>query len=54
MLAEAETMMDPSRAEAESILEQLHREREETSRIREKAEKTKIQAETTRKISKTN
>ena len=49
MLAEAEAMMDPSRAEAESILEQLHREREETSRIREKAEKAKIQAETTRK-----
>ena len=49
MLAEAEAMMDPSRAEAESILEQLHQEREETSRIREKAEKAKIQAETTRK-----
>ena len=49
VLEDAQSMMDPSRAEAESILQQLQRERHEVSRIREETEKAKIEAETARR-----
>ena len=49
VLEDAQSMMDPSRAEAESILQQLQRERQEVSRIREETEKAKIEAETARR-----
>jgi DNA mismatch repair protein MutS2 len=49
VLDDAQSMMDPKRAEAETILHQLQREREEATRIREEAETAKIEAETARK-----
>ena len=49
VLDDAESMMDPKRAEAETILQQLQREREEVSRIQAEAEEAKIEAETARK-----
>jgi len=49
VLDDAESMMDPTRAEAETVLEQLHREREEATRIREEAEQAKAEAEAARK-----
>ena len=49
VLEDAQSMMDPSRAEAESILQQLQRERQEVSHIREETEKAKIEAETARR-----
>ncbi|MCH8911563.1 MAG: endonuclease MutS2 [Chloroflexi bacterium] len=49
VLEDAQSMLDPSRAEAESILQQLQRERQEVSRIREETEKAKIEAETARR-----
>jgi DNA mismatch repair protein MutS2 len=49
VLDDAQSMMDPSRAEAETILQQLQREREETRRILDEAERAKIEAETARK-----
>ena len=49
VLEDAQSMMDPSRAKAETILQQLRREREEVSRIREETEKAKIEAETARR-----
>lgn len=49
VLDQAETMMDPKRAEAETILQQLQREREEASRIRAEAEQAKVEAEAARK-----
>lgn len=49
VLDDAQSMMDPSRAEAESILQQLQREREEVSRIREETETAKIEAEAARR-----
>ena len=41
VLEDAHSMMDPSRAEAENILQQLQREREEVSRFRKDAEQAK-------------
>ena len=49
VLEDAQSMMDPSRAEAESILQQLQRERQEVSRIREETEKAKMEAETAKR-----
>jgi DNA mismatch repair protein MutS2 len=49
VLDDAQSMMDPTRAEAETILQQLQREREEASRIRAEAEEAKVEAEATRK-----
>ena len=49
VLDEAQSMIDPSRAEAETILHQLQRERAEASKIREEAEVAKIEAEAARK-----
>ena len=49
VLEDAQSMMDPSRAEAEGILQQLQRERQEVSRIREETEKAKIEAETAKR-----
>ena len=49
VLEHAQSMMDPKQAEAESILQQLQREREEVSRIREETEKAKIEAESSRR-----
>jgi DNA mismatch repair protein MutS2 len=45
VLDNAQSMMDPTRAEAETILQQLQRERAEASRIRAEAEQAKIEAE---------
>ncbi|MBT7078994.1 MAG: endonuclease MutS2 [Chloroflexi bacterium] len=49
VLDHAQSMMDPSRAEAETILQQLQRERAEASRMLAEAEQAKIEAETARK-----
>ena len=49
VLDHAQSMMDPSRAEAETILQQLQRERAEASQILGEAEQAKIEAETVRK-----
>jgi len=49
VLDHAQSMMDPSRAEAETILQQLQRERAEASRMLAEAEQAKIEAETVRK-----
>ncbi|MBC8453149.1 MAG: Smr/MutS family protein, partial [Chloroflexi bacterium] len=49
VLDDAQSMMDPTRAEAETILQQLQREREEASRIRAEAEQAKVEAEAARK-----
>lgn len=49
VLDDAQAMMDPTRAEAETILQQLQREREEASRIRAEAEQAKAEAEQARK-----
>ncbi len=49
ILADAQAMMDPTRAEAETILQQLQREREEAIRIRAEAEQAKAEAEQARK-----
>jgi DNA mismatch repair protein MutS2 len=49
VLADAQAMMDPTRAEAETILQQLQREREEAIRIRAEAEQAKAEAEQARK-----
>lgn len=49
VLEQAQSMMDPSRAEAETILQQLQRERDEASRMLTAAEQAKIEAETARK-----
>jgi len=49
VLEDAQSMMDPRRAEAESILQQLQREREEVSRIRQETEKAGIEAEAARR-----
>ncbi|MDA1279963.1 MAG: Smr/MutS family protein [Chloroflexi bacterium] len=49
VLEDAQSMMDPSRAEAENILQQLQRDREELRLFREDAEKAKIEAEASRK-----
>lgn len=49
VLDEAQSMMDPSRAEAETILQQLQREREEATRIRIEAEQAKSETEAARK-----
>ncbi len=48
VLDDAQSMMDPKRAEAETILQQLQREREEARRILEEAETAKIEAEAAR------
>jgi DNA mismatch repair protein MutS2 len=42
-------MMDPGRAEAESILQQLQRDRQEAVVLREEADRAKIEAEAARK-----
>lgn len=49
VLDDAQSMMDPSRAEAETILQQLQREREEVRRIREETERANIEAEAARR-----
>ena len=49
VLDNAESMMDPTRAEAENILQQLQRDRAEASRMLEVAEQAKIEAEAARK-----
>jgi len=49
VLDDAQSMMDPTRAVAETILQQLQREREETRRILDEAEKAKNEAEAARK-----
>lgn len=49
VLDDAESMMDPSRAEAEIILQQLQRERAEAVRLRAEAEQAKTEAESARK-----
>ncbi|MDP6666030.1 MAG: endonuclease MutS2 [Dehalococcoidia bacterium] len=49
VLEDAQSMMDPGRADAESILHQLQREREEVRRIREEAEVAMTEAETARR-----
>jgi len=49
VLDDAESMMDPSRAETEIILQQLQRERTEAVHLREEAELAKTEAETARK-----
>ena len=49
VLEDAQSMMDPRRAEAENILQQLQREREEVSRIRQEAETAGIEAEAARR-----
>ncbi len=49
VLDDAQAMMDPTRAEAETILQQLQREREEAIRIRAEAEQAKAEAEQARK-----
>jgi DNA mismatch repair protein MutS2 len=49
VLDEAQSMMDPSRSEAEEILQQLQRERAEAIRMREESEKALKEAEGTRK-----
>ncbi len=49
ILDDAESMIDPSRAEAEMILQQLQRERAEAVHLREEFEQAKTDAESTRK-----
>jgi DNA mismatch repair protein MutS2 len=49
VLDDAESMMDPGRAEAESILQQLQRDRQEAVVLREEADRAKIEAEAARK-----
>jgi DNA mismatch repair protein MutS2 len=49
VLDNAQSMMDPTRAEAENILQQLQRDREEASRALAEAEQAKIDAEAARK-----
>ena len=49
VLDDAQAMMDPTRAEAETILQQLQRERDEAIRIRAEAEQAKVEAEQARK-----
>jgi DNA mismatch repair protein MutS2 len=49
ILEDAESMIDPARTESETILQQLQREREETARIRDEAEKSKLEADIARR-----
>jgi DNA mismatch repair protein MutS2 len=49
VLDNAESMMDPTRAEAENILQQLQRDREEAARMLAEAEQLKIETEAARK-----
>ncbi len=49
LLKEAQSMLDPSRAEAETILQQLQRERAEVVRIRMETEEARIEAESARR-----
>ncbi|NQW19434.1 MAG: Smr/MutS family protein [Chloroflexi bacterium] len=44
ILDDAQSMMDPSRMEAETILQQIQRERDETSRTRVEVEQAKVEA----------
>ena len=49
VLDDAQSMMDPTRAEAENILQQLQRDRDEAARTLDEAKQAKIEAETARK-----
>jgi DNA mismatch repair protein MutS2 len=49
VLEEAEAMLDPRRAEAESLLNQIQREREAVSEAKQKAEQDALAAEAARK-----
>lgn len=49
VLDDAQSMIDPTRAEAENILQQLQRDREEAAQMLAEAEQAKVEAESARK-----